>query len=136
MQKLKQEKTMTRKERQETRAQISELSKVTPKELMEMLRKDPDSGLTINVVMDALWPKFRSAFKIQMPAKGPHTTQKVFDRQMADYRAWAASIRSVGRFWYICGTLHNQNVEELLSILDESQDANAPEEEPKNTQEG
>lgn len=129
---------MTRQERKDARKQISELSKVSPKELIEMLRKDPDGGLTINVIMDALWPKFRTAFKIAMPQKGPHTSQAVYDRQLKDYQAWAKGIRSIGRFWYICGTLHKQNFDELLSILDEDQDAAAPEtiEETETTQEG
>ncbi len=127
------EKPMTRKERQETRTQLAELSKVTPQQLIEMIRKEPEGGLTINVIMDALWPKFRKAFDIRMPKKSPGTPQQVYERQLKDYQEWAKGIRSVGRFWYICGMLHPKNLDELLSILDESQDAAAPEEE---TQEG
>lgn len=118
---------MTRQEREEARKQIAELSKVTPEQLIELMKKEPGGQLSVNVILDALWPKFKHAFKIGMPAKGKHVPQAVYDRQLAEYREWTKGIKSIAKFWYCCGMLHTQNFDDLCSILDASQDADAPE---------
>lgn len=122
--------SLTVKERQQLRKTMTSASKITEKDLMEMLRKDPDGKLSINVVLDAMWPKFRELFKIGMPAKTKGTPDAVYQKQLDDYRKWTAGIKSIARYWYCCGMMHKQNLRDILHILDVEKDAEAPAEAP------
>ena len=119
---------LTRKERKEMREKLSSISEVTPEELIELVRKDANGQLAVNVLLDALWPKFKQAFQIAMPAKSIGTPDKVYQQQLESYRKWTAGIKSIARYWYIAGMQHEKNHKDLLDILDPAKDAEAPEE--------
>lgn len=122
---------MTRKERQELREQLSDMAKITPEQIIAALRKEPKGQLAMNMLLDALWPNFKATFKIGMPAKGPHTSEQQYQKQLQQYREWTRGIKNIARWWYLAGLNHKQNMKDLLSLMDESQDAAAPEEAPE-----
>lgn len=116
---------MTRKERQELREKLSGIAHITPEQIIEALRKEPKGQLAMNLLMDALWPNFKDAFKIGMPAKAPGTNEQQYQKRLQQYREWTRGIKSIARYWYLAGLNHKQNMKDLLSILDESQDTDA-----------
>lgn len=128
------QKELTKKERQELRKSLTEISKISAEELIEMVSKDPNGQLAVNVVLDALWPKFKKAFRVGMPAKGPGVSDAAYKKQLDEYRRWTQSIKSIARFWYCCGMLHKQNHRDIINILDAQKDAEAPEENPSDKQ--
>lgn len=117
---------LTRKERQAMRKDLEQLSQFSTKELVEILKKDPDSQLATNVLLDSLWPKFKQTFDIAMPQKGRMSDQQ-YQKMLDNYRRWTKSIKGIALYWYAAGMNHRRNYESLLDILDESKDAQAPE---------
>ena len=129
--KAAQEPQMTEKEREALRREIKQLSEISPEELVEMLRKDQNGQLAVSVTLDALWPKFRETFDIHMPKKAPGTSQKQYEASLENYRQWTKRMKGIAKFWYLCGTVHSKNIEEIISILSAQPDAKAPEEAPE-----
>lgn len=118
---------LTRKERKEMREKLSSISKVSPEDLIEALKAEPNGQLSLNVMMDTLWPKFKVVFGVGMPNKSIGTPDKVYQQQLESYRKWTASMRSIAKYWYMAGMQHKQNIKDVLSIMDSSKDVNAPE---------
>ena len=119
---------LTRKQREEMRKVINECSQVSDAELLEMLKSQPKGQLSMNVILDALWPKFKETFEVKMPKKTPGMTDDAYQRLVTQYQAWTKQMKSIARFWYLCGTVHQQNIDELISILERKDES--PEEQP------
>lgn len=117
---------LTQKERKQMREKLSSIAKITPEDLITAISEEPDGQLAVNVVMDALWPKFKEVFKVGMPAKGRFTSDVVYQKQLENYRKWTAGIRSIAKYWYLAGMNHEQNHKDILSVLNPSKDADAP----------
>ena len=128
------QKELTKKERQELRKRLTEISKISAEELIEMVSEEPNGQLSVNVMLDALWPKFKEEFKVGMPAKGIGVSDAVYKQQLEHYRRWSQGIKNIARFWYCCGMLHKQNHRDIINILDAQKDAEAPEENPSDKQ--
>lgn len=122
---------LTQKERKQMREKLSSIAKITPEDLITAISEKPDGQLAVNVVMDALWPKFKEVFKVGMPAKGRFTSDAVYQKQLEDYRKWTAGIRSIAKYWYLAGMNHKQNHKDVLSVMDSSKDAEAPADVPE-----
>jgi len=118
---------MTKAQQAALRKEIQQLSEVTPEELVGLLKKDPKGQLAMNVTLDALWPKFRETFKIQMPKRTPGMSQQQYEKSLESYRAWTNRIKGIARFWYLCGTVHQQNIDEIISVMSAQPDDKAPE---------
>jgi len=121
-------KDLTKKERQELRKRLEEISKISNEELIDMVRQEPDGQLAVSVLLDALWPKFRDLFKIGMPAKGKGVSDAQYQKQLADYREWTKGIKNIAKYWYCAGMKHKQNHRDILKYLDPQNDADAPDE--------
>ena len=118
---------MTEKEQQALLKEIKQLSDVSPEELVGLLKKDPKGQLAMNVTLDALWPKFRETFEVRMPKREPGMGQKQYEAQLESYRNWTKRMKGIAKFWYLCGTVHDKNIEEIINILSADPDDKAPE---------
>lgn len=108
---------MTEKEREALRKEIKQLSEVTPEELVGLLRKEPNGQLAMNVTLDALWPKFKETFQIAMPKLTPGMNRQAYDKSLERYRNWTQRMKGIAKFWYLCGTVHDKNIEEIINVL-------------------
>ena len=122
---------MTEKEQQALLKEIKQLSDVSPEELVGLLKKDPKGQLAMNVTLDALWPKFRETFEVRMPKREPGMGQKQYEAQLESYRNWTKRMKGIAKFWYLCGTVHDKNIEEIINILSADPDDKAPEQSEK-----
>ena len=122
---------MTEKERETLRKEIKQLSEVSPEDLVGILKKDPNGQLAMNVTLDALWPKFRETFEVRMPKRAPGMGEKQYEAQLEGYRNWTKRMKGIARFWYLCGTVHAKNIEEIINILSAEPDAKTPEQPEK-----
>ena len=118
---------MTKAQQAALRKEIQQLSEVTPEELVGLLKKDPKGQLAMNVTLDALWPKFRETFEVRMPKREPGMGQKQYEAQLESYRNWTKRMKGIAKFWYLCGTVHDKNIEEIINILSAEPDDKAPE---------
>lgn len=122
---------MTEKEQQALLKEIKQLSEVSPEELVGLLKKDPKGQLAMSVTLDALWPKFRETFEVRMPKREPGMGQKQYDAHLESYRNWTKRMKGIAKFWYLCGTVHDKNIEEIINILSAEPADKAPEQSEK-----
>lgn len=124
----KPEKKLTKAERRQLRQDISQMSKVTPEELLKMMREDPEGIMSVGATLDFQWGIYVKGAQIKMPEQEEGVSDEEYAQQKALFDNWLAGIRKIARYWYLAGINHTKNFEQLMDILDPQNDADAPDE--------
>lgn len=125
--KISNEEQLTRKQREQIRQAIAKGTQVSYEDIIEALRQQPRSMLSVTVLVDSLWPKFLKEINApEPPVRGEKECDIDFNERVRVYNTAMSTMRKIAPFWYFCGLTHDENITQLLVVLDTTKDADAP----------